>query len=232
MQVFWYDAHIEEQMYGNSNNGTVILFGKCFDASSGKYLSVGVQVQEISRIIYAVPKDPMSDCTDVQKEFREILNTKFPEIRDYRFKISEKNYAFEMPIQNGTSKFLELRYSGKYKPLPNYMKGGETFKHVLGTNTSLLEHLIIQKKIMGPCWLTIQNPVQTFEKQTWCDIEIVCQPSQILITNEDRNRESPNLTVLSFALKTHKNVNKVKEIAMISCVMHEGVDCDNNTKEP
>jgi len=37
------------------------------------------------------------------------------------------------------------------------MKEGKTFSHIFGINTSPLETLIIQKKIMGPCWITIQN---------------------------------------------------------------------------
>ena len=55
----------------------------------------------------------------------------------------------------------------------------------------------------------------------------------IEITTEDWNWESPKLNVLSIALKTHKNLKtKQKEIAMISCVYHDWVDCDNNTPNP
>lgn len=55
----------------------------------------------------------------------------------------------------------------------------------------------------------------------------------IEITTDDWNWESPKLTVLSLALKTHKNMKtKQKEIAMISCVYHDKVDSDNNTPNP
>lgn len=38
---------------------------------------------------------------------------------------------------------------------------------------------------------------------------------------------------MSLALKTHKNIKqKTKEIAMISCLIHDKVDCDNNTPNP
>jgi len=69
----------------------------------------------------------------------------------------EKNYSFEMPVPNGTSKFLEIWYKFNYQQLPNQMKGGKTFSHIFGINTTPLEHLIIQKKIMGPCWITIKG---------------------------------------------------------------------------
>lgn len=71
------------------------------------------------------------------------------------------------------------------------------------------------------------------EKATWCDFELQTEPKFIEITTEDWNWESPKLSVLSMALKTHKNTwTKQKEIAMISCVIHERVDCDNNTPNP
>lgn len=110
-----------------------------------------------------------------------------------------------MPLPNGTSNFLEIRYSAKYPPMPPFFKAGNTFVHVLGTNTSLLELLIIQKKIMGPCWLTLKQSQVSYEKQTWCDHELICEPKDIEITLEDRNRESPTMSVMSFALKTFKS---------------------------
>ena len=48
-----------------------------------------------------------------------------------------------MPVVNGDGKFLEIRYKAKYPAFPNNFKGGETFSHVFGINTSPLETLII-----------------------------------------------------------------------------------------
>lgn len=62
LNIFWYDAHYEEY---NNPDGTVILFGKCYDPLLKKYVSVSVQVKEIERIMYAVPWDPTSDCREV-----------------------------------------------------------------------------------------------------------------------------------------------------------------------
>ena len=62
LNVFWYDAHYEEY---NNSDGTVILFGKAFDHLTKKYVSVSIQVKEIERIMYAVPKDPTSECWEV-----------------------------------------------------------------------------------------------------------------------------------------------------------------------
>lgn len=34
---------------------------------------------------------------------------------------------------------------------------GGTFSHVFGTNTTAFEMFVLDHKIMGPCWLNIQN---------------------------------------------------------------------------
>lgn len=41
---------------------------------------------------------------------------------------------------------------------------GLTFSHVFGTNTNPLEHLLIKRKMMGPCWLTINDPIKNYTK--------------------------------------------------------------------
>lgn len=59
---------------------------------------------------------------------------------------------------------------------------------------------------MGPCWITIKGAQPSHERSTWCDFEIQTEPKFIEISTEDRNREAPTLSVLSLALKTHKNL--------------------------
>lgn len=230
LSIFWYDAH--EEFAGD---GTVYIFGKCYDQKVKKFMSISLQIKDLERIMYAVPKDRTSDCMDVHAEFTEIFKSRFPKIKGWRARPIEKNYAFELPIPNGKGKFLEIRYKANHPPFPPYMKGGETFSHLFGANTSVMEHFIIQKKMMGPCWMTIQNPSLSTEfKQTWCDFELIVNNpmKNVAITLEDKNKESPPLTVLSFALKTHKAANKTKELAMISCVVHNSVECDRPTPNP
>lgn len=35
---------------------------------------------------------------------------------------------------------------------------GQTFSRIFGTNTSAFELFVLKRKIMGPCWLNIQEP--------------------------------------------------------------------------
>jgi DNA polymerase alpha subunit A len=41
---------------------------------------------------------------------------------------------------------------------------GKTFSRVFGTNTSALEHFIIKRRMMGPCWLEIKSLVPSDKK--------------------------------------------------------------------
>ena len=34
---------------------------------------------------------------------------------------------------------------------------GSTFSHIFGANTGPLEHFLVKRDIMGPCWLKIEN---------------------------------------------------------------------------
>ena len=34
---------------------------------------------------------------------------------------------------------------------------GSTFSHIFGSNTGPLEHFLVKRDIMGPCWLKIEN---------------------------------------------------------------------------
>ena len=54
---------------------------------------------------------------------------------------------------------LELNSNSSTEPaLPNNICS-PNFSRIFGTNTSAFELLVLKRKIMGPCWLQIKNPV-------------------------------------------------------------------------
>jgi len=61
-----------------------------------------------------------------------------------------------MPAKRGLSEYLEIRYSSEFTSLPNNLVG-DTFSHIFGRNTSNLETLLIQAKMKGPSWITING---------------------------------------------------------------------------
>ena len=61
---------------------------------------------------------------------------------------------------------------------------------------------------------------------------VVENPKHIECTVEDKNKKPPQLKVLSIAMKTFKNERKTKEIAMISCLFNDRVECEKQTNHP
>ncbi len=57
--------------------------------------------------------------------------------------------------------------------LPFDLKG-ETFSHVFGSASPLMENFLLDKKLKGPSWLQIKNPeqVENGQQQSWCKFEV------------------------------------------------------------
>jgi hypothetical protein len=230
LNIYWYDAHED---YNNQNE--IYLFGKLYSDVSKQYHSVSVVVRGIDRIMYAVPREGF-EMSDVINEFKKLFSTRFSRIKKWRSRPSKKSYAFEMPVKKGESEFLEIRYSSEYQALPHGLTG-ITFEHVFGKSTSVLELFLVNNaKLMGPSWITVSkfNLVENnSNKKTWCDYELVIEnPKHIECTVEDKNKKPPQLKVLSLAMKTFKNDKKMKEIAMISCLFNDRVECEKQTSYP
>ena len=136
-----------------------------------------------------------------------------------------RKYAFEMPISHGEHQFLKIKYDATCPPLPHNLSGN-TFDCVFGANQSMLELFILKRKIKGPCWMTIRNPVKVTEfHKTWCRQEItIDNPKNVEITLDDLNKqELPPLMSICFSFKTTRSQNNTNEIAMISCLIHSNV---------
>ena len=155
----------------------------------------------MQREIYALPKikgkargamtkeEEDKAVMNIYVELDDIRKRKYPQITKWKCKPVTRKYAFEMPIQHGEHRFLKIKYDSTMPSLPNNMTGN-TFECLFGANQSLLELLILKRKIKGPCWLTIKNPQRVTDmKKTWCRQEIrIEDPKHIEISLEDMNR--------------------------------------------
>lgn len=82
-----------------------------------------------------------------------------------------KKYAFEKKAVAREADYLEVCYPAVLKrksadkrreisqvsPRLDIDRNGTMFSHVFGANTSLFELVVIDRKVMGPCWLEIQG---------------------------------------------------------------------------
>jgi DNA polymerase alpha subunit A len=235
VSMFWIDAH-EEQ---NLNNGEIYLFGKVWIPEAKRFVSCSLIVGGLERVAYVLPK--MSDerplkerLASIYEELEKLRSKKFSYIKKWMCKLVKRQYAFELPIPHGEGEYMKIKYSAAYPPLPSNLKG-ETFDHIFGVNTSMLELFLVKRKIKGPCWLTIKNAKTDIAfKNTWSKLEIrVDNFKDIEVTVDDLNRESPPLVTMNIAMKTTKHEkNNTNEIAMISCIVHDGINIDGPTTDP
>lgn len=223
-RFYWLDAF--EDQYNQP--GVVYLFGKVWIESAKTYVSCCVAVKNIERTMYFLPRenkvnlqtgevtDVPVGMMDVYQEFNS-LSEKF-KIMKFKSKKVEKNYAFEIPDVPTQCEYLEVRYSAEMPQLPSDLKGS-TFSHVFGTNTSSLEHLLLSRKIRGPCWLDIKTPTLSSQPMSWCKVEAIALKSDLISVVKDLT--PPPLVVMSISLKTVQNPKTHhNEIVSLAALIH------------
>ncbi|KAJ8010866.1 hypothetical protein DPEC_G00079590 [Dallia pectoralis] len=235
-RFYWLDAF--EDQY--SQPGVVYLFGKVWIESARDHVSCCVSVKNIERTMHFLPRerkvnpktgeesDTPVGMMDVYQEFND-LSEKF-KIMTFKSKKVQKSYAFEIADVPTESDYLEVRYSAEYPSLPSDLKGA-TFSKVFGTNTSSLEHLLLSRKIKGPCWLDIKTPQLSSQPMSWCKVEAVALRSDLVAVVKDL--PPPPLTVMSISLKTVQNPKTHQnEIVSLAALVHHRFHLDKAPPRP
>ena len=231
LRMFWIDY--------TEINGSLCLFGKVKDRTSGNYVSCFVKVDNILRKLYFLPRehrqkkgqvtDEEVEMSDVYEEVDAIM-TKH-RVSMHMIKPCTRKYAFELPDIPKEADYLKLLYGYDKTPLSSDLTG-ETFSHVFGTNTSLFEQFVLWKHIMGPCWLNIEDPdFNGVNNASWCKLELqVVKPKLITALANSDNLEAPPLTLMSISVRTTFNAKDNKqEILMASAMVYENFSLSNTT---
>jgi DNA polymerase alpha subunit A len=231
LQMFWLDY--------TEVNGSLCLFGKVKDKTSGKYVSAFVKVDNILRNLYFLPRK--YKCRGGRETTEEVeMNDVYQEVDSlmsklkvgmHKIKPCTRKYAFELPNVPKEADYLKLLYPYDKVALPLDSQG-ETFSQVLGTSTALFEQFVLFRNIMGPCWLRIEDADFTaVNNASWCKLECaVTKPSLITPIPDSANLETPRLTLMSLALRTQLNVKENKqEILMVSARVYEDVSLTDTT---
>jgi len=220
-------------------NGSLCLFGKVKNRTDGGYVSCFVQVTNILRKLYFLPREHRQrhgretteevEMGDVYQEVDQLM-TKF-KVNMHKIKPCSRKYAFELADIPREADYLKLLYPYEKPALPMDIKG-ETFSHVFGTNTALFEQFVLWKNIMGPCWLKIDGGnFQALQNASWCKLELlVDKPNGITTLGDSDNLEAPPLTLMSLALRTTMNKKENKnEILVASIRFYESVSLTDTT---
>jgi len=133
-------------------------------------------------------------------------------------------YAFELPGIPREADYLNLLYPYDKPVLPTDCTG-ETFSHVFGATTALFERFVLEKNIMGPCWLNITNGnFQAVNNASWCKLELQVTDPKHITPLESENLDTPPLTLMSIALRTTYNIKENKqEILIASARVYDNV---------
>ncbi|CAG9319724.1 unnamed protein product [Blepharisma stoltei] len=219
LHVYWYDAIEDKELLP----GSVFIFGKVSNIETKRFESICVIVQEMQRNLFVLPREEYKDQPgEVYQELEEIR--KKCGINKWMCKPIERKYAFEFPDVPPKSSYMKVQYSSKLPPLNEKYFKGKTFSHIFGAGSSLIELLLVKRKLRGPCWMKLKDVQIAKNKCSHCKHEIVIAgPKQIEFTADEANLIPPPLTVLSLALKSVRN-SKGLEICAISGVAHSQID--------
>jgi DNA polymerase alpha subunit A len=140
LNFYWFDAH--EESYGSE----IYLFGKVWQPETNSFVSCSVKVKGMERTLFALPKMKANKARgslseDEEKaqqqamilDFNNLRKERFKQIPGFKCKFVSRKYAFEMPISHGEHKFLKIKYSAEYPPLPSNLTGN-TFECIFGAN--------------------------------------------------------------------------------------------------
>lgn len=234
LRMFWFDAFLDP----NHLTDTVYLFGRAM--VDGKFTTCSVAVTNLNRRVFILPRakhrgDQFRKVTmqDVLAEFTSRLKQRLNPSRCYSREVV-KRYTFELDFVPDVAEYLEVHYPATSAPLPKDLLTGNTYRYVFGANTSILENLILDCKLKGPCWIEISEPMRHEPPSTWCKLELVIDSIKKIrvLDDSDSIPPSPDFTLLSLAVKNYVDPEtKTNEIVAISCLVNRSYNFDRQPPE-
>ncbi|KAM7360184.1 DNA polymerase alpha catalytic subunit [Cochliomyia hominivorax] len=235
---FWYWEAWEDPV---RRPGEVFLFGRTADSKS-----ICVRVEKIDRVVYLLPReyllDPISKeptkqkvtLADLYKEFNDTISVEL-KLTEFRSRKVTKNFAYhsigiDVPQQ---CDYMEVHYDGK-KPPPNTKQKYNSIAHIFGTTTTSLERFLLDRKIKGPCWLTLKQYKVNPAPMSWCKTDVtVSEPKYLVHAENQKPQPPPCLSLITLNVRTSLNPKTLKnEICMISMLSHNRFFIDRPAPQP
>eukprot|EP00756_Hemistasia_phaeocysticola_P017203 Hpha_TRINITY_DN15524_c3_g3::TRINITY_DN15524_c3_g3_i1::g.107908::m.107908/K02320/POLA1; DNA polymerase alpha subunit A len=241
MQFFYLDAREDPQQPGN-----VLLFGKVLTRTG--HVSACVRVCGLPRQVFFLPLTHRENASgekeevtllEAQKEILKLCRDKG--IQQRRVKPVKRWYGFEETgVPRDVAQWLKLSYPARGGPLgltagqaTSVQRQLNTCSHAFGDGRSFLEMLLLKRRIMGPCWITINEftPVQQGLRLTHCRMEFeVPSYKKRYLAVTPQQLPPPPLVVMAVGLFTHLTTNQrglhQNEVVAASCVTWRNVNCD------
>jgi DNA polymerase alpha subunit A len=223
----------------------VYLFGKVLVGN--EYQSCCLVVESLERCVHLLLNvDDLDDEAAVQKaavEAEAEADKICPGMRKLRVALKWRNYAFEKALPQGAGylPFLKLVCDASGPSFPSAT--GKSFNAVFGAQSSLLERLLLTKRIMGPSWLRLQpgsfNPSQF--RLSFSAVELRISPQSITVPkseadlallNEGCPKSSPPLRMMTLSMQTMQaSVQQSHEPLVVACTFHPKFSPDASDSE-
>ncbi|KWU44823.1 hypothetical protein RHOSPDRAFT_17356 [Rhodotorula sp. JG-1b] len=228
---------------------TTVVDGRRIEKDVPKYVSATVVVKDIKRKLYVLPKTK-AECSDDENEELSFDDVEGDFADDAQGKWNLKNVA-------STKGFVKRRYAFGIKGVPrketNWLEvtcdfpvgkrnevdipidaSGEMYTRVFGSTATPFERFVVDRKIMGPCWLNIKSPkINKGDAFSWTKLEAEVSHEDVSpFASNDATapKDIPRLTILSLSSRTvvHLKENKREIVCAAARVWHD-VDIDDPT---
>jgi DNA polymerase (pol2) len=212
-------------------DSTLLLFGKIM-TREGKLVSGVVQVNGLARELYFLPREfrrtededdekvPVT-ALDVHEEIAPLLLKNF-NLEVLKAKPETMKYAFELPGVPKETEYLKVLLPFKTPKnrnliLPASLEG-DTFNHVFGAATTIFEAFVIQRNIMGPCWIEVSHGNFTaIQNTSHCQVEVAIDSPAFIKPITEKAPPPPNLTATSISVQTLMDPKKnQQEVVSVS----------------
>lgn len=240
--------------------------------SAGKqdnsWLHCGASEEELDAVRQCLDADSDVDAvleTLVKMVKRSIMSEMVDDIRAVReryalkkitMKSVKRHYFFDKAaVQRGHDQmFVKVTYSAQRPAIDASELLATTLKnsriaHVFGCRSTLTELLIIERRIMGPCWLKLINVREQAQRRglSWCRRELfisdhkdIRQWSDVIEKEEDSGRlvgrrggstqeepPRPPLTIMCIGLRTVLNKSQANEICFATMLYTQDCNIDD-----
>lgn len=231
-KMFWLD-------YAEADN-SLLLFGKVL-TKEGKLVSGVVQINGMDRELYILPRkfryvdseETTEKVTpmDVHEEIAPILMENYG-LERLKAKPETRKYAFELPGVPKEGEYLKILLPYKTNKnrnvvMPSELEG-ETFQRIFGTNTNIFESFVLQRNVMGPCWLEIKNAdYQAIQNASHCQVEVAVSSAIDVTPIINSNLAPPSLNTTAISVQTIMNQKANKqEVACITIAIYRDLPQD------
>lgn len=216
--------------------GEIFLFGKVKDGKDFKSLTV--HVENVDRCLFLLPRKFRTGTSeevsmlDVHEEFSNLIVSKL-DIDEFRSRKVSKNFSFTVPglTVPQYSDYMHVEYEGK-KPAPENHGKYRTIAHIFGTTNTSLETFLLERKIKGPCWVTIKDFVVRDRPLSWCQKEITCSSAKSIKVAAERSQGPPPVVMLTLNVRVAMNAHMKNEVIMISGLVHTRFPVDKAAPSP